>query len=39
MEYTEEQRQELRDSVIEMCDSMLEQYDWDKALEKYIEGL
>lgn len=38
-ELTEQIKQQQRNDVVEMCDSILEQYDWDRALERHIERL
>lgn len=35
---TEDELQKLRDSVVEMCNEMVEQYDWDDAFKRYLEG-
>jgi hypothetical protein len=34
---TEDELQEIRNAVVETCDSVLENYDWDKAFKKYLE--
>jgi hypothetical protein len=35
---TEDELQAIRNAVVEACDSVLENYDWDKAFQKYLEG-
>lgn len=35
---TEEELQKIRNAVVEACDSVLENYDWDKAFIKYMEA-
>ena len=35
---TEDEKQKLRDSVVDMCNEMVAQYDWDGAFAKYLEG-
>lgn len=36
---TEDEMQELRNMIVESIDQLLEEYDWDKAFAKYLEGL
>lgn len=38
-ELTQQIKQQQRNDVVEMCDNILERYDWDKALERHVEGL
>lgn len=35
---TDDDLQKLRDSVVDMCNDMVEQYDWDAAFTKYLEA-
>ncbi len=35
---SEDELQKLRDSVVEMCNEMVEQYDWDGAFKRYLEA-
>jgi hypothetical protein len=35
---TEEELQAIRNAVVEACDSVAENYDWDKAFQKYLEA-
>ena len=34
---TEDELQHLRDAVVDMCNEMVANYDWDKAFKKYME--
>lgn len=35
---SEQEMQDMQQEVIEMCDAMIEKYDWDGALAKYLEA-
>ena len=35
---SEAEMQELRNSIVAMCDELLGHYDWDKAFQKYLDG-
>lgn len=35
---TEDDLQKLRNIVVDMCNEMVEQYDWDAAFKKYLEA-
>ena len=35
---SEEEMQEIRNAVVAACDQVLENYDWDKAFQKYLDG-
>jgi hypothetical protein len=35
---TEDEMQNMQQEVIEMCDAMIEKYDWDGALARYLEA-
>lgn len=35
---TEDELQELRNYIVEACDRAIEEYDWDKAFQKYLEA-
>jgi hypothetical protein len=35
---TEDEMTQLQVDIIEMCDAIIEKYDWDRALEKYLEA-
>ena len=35
---SEEEKQNMQQEVIDMCDQMIERYDWDSAFAKYLEG-
>ena len=39
MQYSEEEKQQQRNDVVEMIDNLLEQYDWDTKVREYIEKL
>ena len=36
---TDEEMQELQDQIVEGIAEYFENYDWDKAFRKYMEGL
>jgi uncharacterized protein YajQ (UPF0234 family) len=36
---SEEEMQEIRNAVVQACDEVLENYDWDKAFQKYLNGI
>jgi len=35
---TDEQMQKLRDEIMDGINSYFEDYDWDKAFKRYLEG-
>ena len=37
MDYTEEEKQAMRNEVVELCDAVTEKYDWDANFQRYLE--
>ena len=35
---SEKDMQDMQQEVIDMCDQMIEKYDWDNAFAKYLEA-
>ena len=35
---TEDENEQLKVDIIEMCDAIIEKYNWDGAFAKYLEG-
>ena len=35
---TDDESMQLQVEVIEMCDALIEKYDWDNALAKHLEA-
>ena len=35
---TEDENAQLRVDIVEMCDAIIERYDWDGAFSKYLEA-
>ena len=36
---SEEELQALRNYIVDACNEIIESYDWDKAFQKYLDGI